>query len=91
VGEQLAQVPSVEPVGLRAALRAPRCGAIGWLGQLRLDARRGQLLDHESPAGARFHREPGWAFSISVTNQRRSVSRLAAIRPRRTAPDASSR
>ena len=55
--QQLAQVPRVGPVGLRALLVALQRARLGRLGQMRLGADRGQLLDHEPPAGRGLQRD----------------------------------
>jgi hypothetical protein len=57
--QQLAQVPSIQLVGLGTPLGTAGGAGVGRLGQVRLDARPLELLDHIPPAGAALQRERG--------------------------------
>ena len=57
INKQLAQMPGVGPVGLRALLLALQRGRLGRLGQVHLGADTLELLDDEPPARRRLQRD----------------------------------
>jgi hypothetical protein len=57
LGQQHPQVPAVGLVGLGVPLAAAGERGVGWLGQMRRDAGRGQLLGDIPPPGASLDRE----------------------------------
>ena len=56
-GEELAEMPGVDAVGLRVHLPPPPGAGLRGLGEVGLDPGAMQLLDHEAPAGAALQRE----------------------------------
>ena len=54
--QQISEQPGVGAIGLGVLLASPHRLRVRRLGQVRLEARRGDLLDHVSPASAALHR-----------------------------------
>jgi hypothetical protein len=78
--QQLAQMPGVGAIVLRAFLRPPQPGRLRRLGQMHARADAAQLLDHEPPPGRRLQRD----LKLPATETRHELPHRGAIRRRYT-------